>query len=165
MQQALGSAKAYRPLHCANVAWVVRTHTRMHTQHCWGITQPPPGASDSQTGSSGRGGFPAALKILAGVREGGREERREWRSCLRWLTSWIFPDRPLRACPQKCRSIPCELLSITRGIWGQRHKFPDVWWTTMLRVSQWKSEKKTHTNCFSFWWTIPWGQSQHSLTL
>lgn len=75
MQQTLGAAKAYRPLHCANVVWAVRTHT----QHCWGITQPPPGASDSQTGSSGRGRFPAALKILAGAREGGTrgEERVE----------------------------------------------------------------------------------------
>lgn len=39
-------------------------HTRVYTPHCWGHHSVSSSVSDSQTGSSGRGEFPAGLKIL-----------------------------------------------------------------------------------------------------
>lgn len=52
-------------------------HTRMYTPHCWGHHSAGSSVSDSQTGSSGRGEFPAGLKILVPLilQDRGRGER------------------------------------------------------------------------------------------
>lgn len=59
MQQNLGLQRRTNSGAVHVCMWAVCT--RMHAQHCWGITHPPP-VSDSQTGRSGRGRFSCVAK-------------------------------------------------------------------------------------------------------
>lgn len=103
-------------------------NTCMYTPHCW-AHHSASSVSNSQTGSSGRGEFPARAKNTKASDPAGLKRRREeqaldqeWKGLMDFgaLTIWIFSDAALRTRPQKCRSTPWELLSITWGIWGNK---------------------------------------------